>query len=49
MKIEEMSIKTAIELHNDVGISFEINDGKVIAMVVEHEDGTLWRVYRNVI
>lgn len=47
MKIEEMSIATANELHNDVGISFEINDGKVIAMVGEHEDGTIWRVYRN--
>ena len=46
MKIEEMSIETANELHN-AGISLEVNDGKVIAMVGECNDGILWRVYRN--
>lgn len=46
MKIEEMSIETANKLHDDVGISLEVNDGKVTAMVGEHEGNVLWRVYR---
>lgn len=45
MKIEEMSIETANDLHND-GIALEVNDGKVIAMVGEYEDKVIWRVNR---
>ena len=46
MKMDEMSIETALELKRD-GIALEVNDGKVIALVGEWHDETLWRVERE--
>ena len=46
MKMDEMSIETALELKRD-GIALEVNDGNVVALVGEWHDETLWRVERE--
>lgn len=46
MKMDEMSIETALELKRD-GIALEVNDGEVVALVGEWRGETLWRVERE--